>query len=503
MPDRLGVDGGIDGALLRLAIDEHERCVRPRLEKLWAYFRNPVEPVGAAGERLAQERGLPTRVTGRASCSGEDPGVFDDRVRGRREVVIENDIGWRVQTMIDFLLGRSVRVLSVAGDTSVRGEIERVADAVWEASGGLAMLQDAALLGHVYGHVDFAVRIDEAALIESVGEDPAGAAARAVRIEPIEPTRGVAVVSAGDYRELDAYAVHFERALNEVDTEAGRGARARRLFGRERARAAMGDGRAAARRRVGSVTEVFEPGRWRRYEDGSLAEERAVGLIAGVPVVHVQNMSQPFRYSGLGEVEPLIPLQDELNTRLSDRASRVTLQSFKMYLARGLDGFERMPVAPGMVWSTDNPEASIEAFGGDGASPSEDRHIDEIREAMDKVSAVPPLAGGVVRAKVGNLSSGNALRITLMGLLAKTARKRVTYGRGIERVTGMVLEALSNAGVLMTEEHERGVRVVWADPLPTEPRDEVEAAQAKVELGASRERVLAELGYGAADGGIE
>src|SRR5690606_944669 len=113
-------------------------------------------------------------------------------------------------------------------------------------------------------------------------------------------------------------------------------------------------------------------------------ETRDRWLPHDLPVVHIQNIAQPFRYEGLGEVEPLIPLQDELNTRLSDRASRVTLQSFKMYLAKGLDGFERAAVGPGQIWSTDNPDAQITAFGGDADSPSERDHIGEVREALDK-----------------------------------------------------------------------------------------------------------------------
>ena len=70
------------------------------------------------------------------------------------------------------------------------------------------------------------------------------------------------------------------------------------------------------------------------------------GGFGGAVTGHV---SQPFAYSGLSEVEPLIPLQDELNTRLSDRASRVTLQCFKMYLAKGIDGFDKFPVAHGWL----------------------------------------------------------------------------------------------------------------------------------------------------------
>ena len=43
------------------------------------------------------------------------------------------------------------------------------------------------------------------------------------------------------------------------------------------------------------------------------------------------------RFEGLSDVEPLISLQDELNTRLCDRANRVTMQSFRMWLGKGID----------------------------------------------------------------------------------------------------------------------------------------------------------------------
>ena len=48
--------------------------------------------------------------------------------------------------------------------------------------------------------------------------------------------------------------------------------------------------------------------------------------LGGLPVVHVQNMPLPGSYEGLSDVEPLVALQYELNTRLSDRANRVTYQ---------------------------------------------------------------------------------------------------------------------------------------------------------------------------------
>lgn len=486
--------------LVRSLIDTHENEALPRLEQLWAYYRNPLELIGRSGlavgggrqgwYRMAQERGLPARVTGTSVDGVSEP-------RNRREVVIENDIGWRVGTMVDFMFGSPVRIESLSDHGSDEGSkndvIEGVLERVWERSGGISLMQDIATLGHVYGYVDLLLRVDEdrlmASSIETVHE--------AISIEPIEPRRGVPIVNDSDYRELDGYAIHFERELNQIE-ETSRKNTIRNRFGR-----LVGSGSGSVERKRSTVTEVITESGWEVFEDGERVSNGTRSVLGSVvPVVHIQNMSQPFVYSGLGEVEGLIPLQDELNTRLSDRANRVTLQSFKMYLARGIEGFDGSGVGPGTVWSTDNPDASIVGFGGDASSPSEDAHIGEIREAMDKISGVPPLAGGVVKAKLGNLSSANALRVTLMGLIAKTMRKRVTYGRGIEQVCALVLRAIDEAGVMRIWDSERGVRVVWGVLGPIGEEESLDAGRAKIELGASEEQVLGELGLDQADPGI-
>jgi hypothetical protein len=486
---------GLDAALLEHLIARHEAGI-VRLRRLWEYYRNP--EVGAAGRlasnaggaskgikrRLAQECGLPARITGIRDIAQ------DDRSRTRREVVIENDIGWRIQAMVDFMFGKPVLITSAARDEATRKTIERVLDAIWEASGGIALLQDMALLGHIYGHVDLMLRDSE---VSAPPGDPVAAGSAALRIEVIEPTRGIAIQNPDDYRRLDAYIIHSERETNAV--ECGPSARWNAFW-----RAAGGDD--VSRRKRTTYTEVVSAEHRQVYRDGKLVESRAWDLTGDIPIVHIQNISQPFRYAGMSDVEPLIPLQDELNTRLSDRACRVTMQSFKMYLAKGINGFDKVPVGPGQLWSTDNPDASVEEFGGDASSPSEESHILEIREALDKTSGVPPLASGVVRAKIGNLSSANALRITLMGVLSKTARKRVTYGRGISQMCTLILEALDSLGILNTDPADRGVKLVWPDPLPEDLSEAAAAARAKRELGVPEERVLAELGYTGADQGV-
>lgn len=503
MPDQLMKDNGNasqDWLRAREAIGVHARRSRPRYEKLWAYYRNPIELVRASGDasaahasrgwyRSAQEVGLPARIVGNQTGT---PGVES----GRREVVIENDIGWRIAAMVDFMFGSPIRIQSLAREETKRRDIEETLERVWERSGGIAMLQDLATLGQVFGHVDLLVRSDEQHLPGARLHD----AHRWISIDVVDARRGIALLCPSDYRTIDLYALHVSQSANAGSAESRRAARRGWL---DRLR---GENQPKAVHPLDADTsesEVFTREGWLRVSDDEVIHAGKWSLLPGVlPVVHIQNMSQPFVYEGIGEVETLVALQDELNTRLSDRASRVTMQSFKMYLAKGIDGFSGRSVAPGVVWSTDNPDASISSFGGDASSPSEESHIAEIREAMDKISGVPPLAGGVVRAKLGNLSSANALRITLMSMIAKTQRKRVSYGRGIEQASRLVLDYLNASGVLKTDAHDRGLRVVWGALPVVDEQSTLAAARAKVELGVNEDEVIETLGYAQRDPGL-
>ena len=519
MPYSLGPfrEINLDEALLSHLLAEHRADALPRLERLWAYYRNPTlnnpsNPLAASASsgsafgvrrraRLAQEVGLPARFAGQSSG-----GLRDDRDSPlTKETVIENDIAWRVHAMVDVMFGRPIAIASTARDATARRRIERLLDAVFESSGGGALLQDMALLGCVYGSVDLLLRADDLFEARAPGATKSDASderaferaidhAHLARIEALDPTRSIPLLSGHDYRAIDALLIHTVRETNEVERSqpsAAFSALASRL------------GRSAptrARRKVSSL-EIVSATRRQAYDDARLVED-APNPLGMVPVVHIQNISQPFHYHGVSEVEPLIPLQDELNTRLSDRAARVTMQSFRMYLAKGIDSFGRTPVGPGQVFSTDNPDASITPVGGDAHSPSEDAHIEEIREAMDKISSVTPVAAGVLRSRLGNLSSESALRVTLLGLLAKTQRKHITYGRGLAHLCALILRAFDESGLFRTDPRDRGVRIVWPDPLPQSETERLNTALLKAQLGVPQERVLAELGYTPSDPGL-
>jgi hypothetical protein len=497
--------------------------------RLWDYFRNPIVPVLLPGSRgangrpyvQAQEEGLPPRITGMERVGGAQINL------DRKEVVIENDIAWRVHTMIDFLFGQAPNIRSMAANPELAGCIERLVTTMFDANGGVSFFQELAMLGAVYGFVDVAFRIPaitpatglptarsvastlpaeftsasaqmpgtsaaEDLSGENVPQDPRGdrfkryleramPSARSIILETVEAPRVLPILDENNFRQVR----YWVQRLYKYPSRMENGPWSWRSF--------LGGGREQSPAVV-EVVEIISPQWWQRYEDRVLTAEGVNGL-GQLPVVHIQNMPLPLSYEGLSDVEPLIPLQDELNTRLSDRANRVTYQAFKMYLAKGIEDFLARPVSPGQMWSTQNTDATIQEFGSDNGSPSENAHIEQVRAAMDKVSAVPPLAAGLIGGNIGNLTSATALKVLLGGLLARTEKKRLAYGAGIGKIVELALTWMDKAGLFPTSPADRQIEIHWPNPLPTDEGEQLRNAQIKAQLGLPSERILAELGY--------
>lgn len=464
---RIFDDQQLDKGFLDWLVEQQWADQQEHFGRLWDYYHNPsvLNMSGEVHEPLwvqAQETGLPARLTGRRYGSSSQAG-YGQKIGDiqRKEIVIENDIGWRVQAMSDFLFGGGVNFVSRAAGAGSRGQnIERVIKGLFESSGGAAFFEQMATLGGVYGFVDCLLRLDES-LLQWLSQNPPGSVRESISsdrlaelamsgrsglsLELIDAPRALPILEPSDYRQLRYYVQHYRQPTNQLASDGAWG---------------------QPQRRVCAVTEIFGPTAYQRYEDGRLVSQWRYDL-GFVPVVHIQNIALPFCYEGISEVQQLIGLQDELNTRLSERASRITMQAFQMYLAKGFERFADKTIGPGKVWFTNNPDASVETFGGDAACPSENAHIAEIREAMDKVSGVTPVVAGVLKNKIGNLTSATALKLTFMGMAAKNARKQKTYGQGLQNLADMALMILDKAGIFHTEPHERLVEVVFANPLET------------------------------------
>jgi hypothetical protein len=496
-------DPQLEADYVEWLVDEQSVDIQSHFAKLWEYYANRMienNNSGASDKKVnesgrcyvqAQEYGLPPRITGFTHSA--NAGIFGARsIKDiqRKEVVIENDIAWRINATVDFLFGKPISFVSRAPDSQKRAEIESILKAVFEANGAIGFFQDMAVLGSVYGFVDCLVRPGGEILEQFTSSSSQTLSlknvlqlAQTIGLELIEAPRALPVLEENDYKKIRYYLQHFYQKKNAVNRKSS-------FF----VRLLLQGKRSGDSRETIAVTEIISATGWQRYENKQLVGEGELPW-GFLPAVHIQNIAQPYYYEGLSDVEPLIPLQDELNTRLSDRASRITFQSFKMYLGKGIEGFEDRPISPGRMWYTDNADATIEEFGGDAATPSEDRHIAEIREAMDKASGVTPLVAGVLKSKLGNLTSAVALKLTLMGMLSKTERKRFTYGEGLKKVCKMVLDILDKANIYKTSRADRDIDIIFPSSLPENTMEKLKEAEIKKELGVPIEQVLRELGY--------
>jgi hypothetical protein len=491
--------------------------------------------------RQYQELGLPTRITGfRRSADGTSIPTTSTNDIQRKEVVIENDIAWRINTLVDFVAGRPPAITSTAPDPELRAQLTTFINALLgfgpNQTTGLSLLQTLTLQGAIHGSAWIHLRPTPQLLAHlpptAPGKDapgapadsgtgglppdtdtaspatpanrsaPAADMARWFALEVVDAARLCPLPQAAN-PACDCAMPQLAALLIDAPAPLPRPARAAGLLDRMK--------NWFVKPLVATAPEdfsfdLFSSTHWQRYVQGNLVEENANPL-GIVPFIRYENAADPAAATrvgpagssivnaGLGEVEPLIGLQDELNTRLSDRASRVTMTCFKMYLGRGIDGFTSRPIGPGQMWATDNPDATIDSFGGDSAMPSEDNHINEIREALDKISGVSPIAAGLIRGKLGNLTSAVALRLTLIALLARTERKRANLTQTLSTIVRIALNILDKANILHSSPEDRGIEVNWPTPLPESDFDRITEAQAKLALGVPREIILTELGY--------
>ena len=143
-------DEGLSEAFVEWLVDEQWLDIRGHFERLWEYYHNPMYQIGQArgvNDKInessrnyiqGQEYGLPPRITGVVQV-GSGGTVVSGQSAGniqRKEVVIENDIAWRVNAMVDFLFGKGVRIVSKSPDVDKRREIESIIKAVFSANGG-------------------------------------------------------------------------------------------------------------------------------------------------------------------------------------------------------------------------------------------------------------------------------------------------------------------------------------------------------------------------------
>ncbi len=143
-------DDQLQADYIEWLVEERSIDIQTHFVKLWEYYTNRMydtHRTGAFDRKIsesgrcylqAQEYGLPSRITGLTHSA--NAGIFGaSAVKDvqRKEVVIENDIAWRINAAVDFLFGKPISFVSKSPDSQKRAEIESILKAVFAANGAI------------------------------------------------------------------------------------------------------------------------------------------------------------------------------------------------------------------------------------------------------------------------------------------------------------------------------------------------------------------------------
>lgn len=196
-----------------------------------------------------------------------------------------------------------------------------------------------------------------------------------------------------------------------------------------------------------------------------------------IPFVHVPNLAPPGSPWGLSELEDLIPLNRELEDRLSDQSDTIRYHADPPVIFKGVREHSDLAVGPGTVWDVP-ADAQVDLLEWRGQAPAVDRHIERVLRALYDVGDAPRSSFGDTEQPF----SGVALETQLQPIVQRTLRRRAVWEPALRRIAEYALrlaEQFDLDGATPGVYAPYRVRIRW---LPMLPRDDDAEANRNIAL---------------------
>jgi len=186
-----------------------------------------------------------------------------------------------------------------------------------------------------------------------------------------------------------------------------------------------------------------------------------------IPFIHVPNLAPPGSPWGLSDLEDVIPLNRELDDRLSDQADVIRYHADPPVVFKNVRQHTDLAVGPGTVW--DIPENSdVALLEWRGQPPAVQQHIERVLRAMYDVAETPRSSFGDTEQPF----SGVALETQLQPIVQRTLRRRIVWEPALRQLAQYCLMLAEQFNVGLAQPGQFApyqVRVHW---LPMLPRDD-------------------------------
>lgn len=244
-----------------------------------------------------------------------------------------------------------------------------------------------------------------------------------------------------------------------------------------------------ARAREGTYSSDWIP---RRVPGEDWPALHDLGAVPVVPLINDPGIDG----GGTSELEQIIPLQDSLNKLVVDMLVASEFAAFRQRWVTGLDipvdpetnrPIELFKAAVDRVWGTPSKDAKFGDFDQSDLGP----YVTAIETVIQHIATTTRTPAHYLLGQSGSFPSGESLKATETGLVAKANRRTRDLGEGWEEVMRLALAA---AGDRVGSRYI-GAETRWKD---TETRTEAQHVDALLKLsslGVPEEQLWEDAGY--------
>jgi len=246
--------------------------------------------------------------------------------------------------------------------------------------------------------------------------------------------------------------------------------------------------------------EIITPDTIREYLDERFLGERENAL-GEIPIVRVRNLPVTGESLGMSDIDDIIPLQQELNSKTTDISDIINYHAAPITVVYGAK-VSNLEKGARKVWGGLPKDGKVENLTLESDLSAALNYVDIIKTAMFELSKMPEDAFGK-NMNVSN-TSGVALHIRNQPLMELTRTKWITYGEGLKQINRLILKYAKliehpeldiNKFNALKPNEKYWTEIEFPNPLPKDELIEMQLIAQKLKLMLkTRKDALVELG---------
>lgn len=220
-----------------------------------------------------------------------------------------------------------------------------------------------------------------------------------------------------------------------------------------------------------------------------------LGQVPLVPMVNNPRLSG----DGRSEVKAVVPIQDAINKTVADMLVASEFSAFRQRWVTGVeipvDPATGQPVEPfraavDRLWIANPVEGGQAPAFGEFGQTDLGGYVSTVEMLVQHIASITKTPAHYLLGQSGNFPSGEALKATETGLVAKTRLAMRYFGEAWEDVMSLAFRVLGDPRA------DEPSETIWRDPESHTEAEHVDAAVKEQSLGVPQEALWAKLGYG-------